>query len=394
MQICAKIWIFNKVIFEVMNVSYWEKSSFFNQQDLIIAGSGIVGLNAALFYKQKFPKRKVLVIDRGIIPEGASTKNAGFACIGSAGELCSDLKKYSENTVFSLVERRKKGLDLLRNSLGEKRICYEHLGGYELFESDEKYIEINGQIEYLNKNLSKITGIESTYTKADEHIEKFGLKGVKHLIKNNCEGQIDSGKMMRALLVKAQSEGVQILSGAAINQIIQNSSLTGVILKNGVKIHAGKVLVCTNGFAKELLPELDLEPARAQVVVTSPITNLKIEGSFHFDEGFYYFRNIDNRILLGGGRNLDFKGERTTQFGNTPIIIDRLKKMLDEMILPNQGYAIDHVWSGIMAFGENKSPIVKQVSENIFCAVRLGGMGVAIGSLVGKEVVDLMLMNN
>ena len=46
-----------------------------------------------------------------------------------------------------------------------------------------------------------------------------------------------------------------------------------------------------------------------------------------------------------------------------------------------------------MAFGENKSPIVKQAAPNIFCAVRLGGMGVAIGSLVGKEAVDLMIEN-
>jgi glycine/D-amino acid oxidase-like deaminating enzyme len=68
--------------------------------------------------------------------------------------------------------------------------------------------------------------------------------------------------------------------------------------------------------------------------------------------------------------------------------------MLDEMILPNQTYEIDHVWSGIMAFGEDKSPIVKQVSDNIFCAVRLGGMGVAIGSLVGKEAIDLMDAND
>ncbi len=71
--------------------------------------------------------------------------------------------------------------------------------------------------------------------------------------------------------------------------------------------------------------------------------------------------------------------------------MESLKNMLDEMIIPNETYTVDHVWSGIMAFGENKNPIVKQVAANIFCAVRLGGMGVAIGSLVGKEAVDLIV---
>ncbi len=40
--------------------------------------------------------------------------------------------------------------------------------------------------------------------------------------------------------------------------------------------------------------------------------------------------------------------------------------------------------------GEQKNPVIKKVSKNVFCGVRLGGMGVAIGSLVGKELADLI----
>jgi glycine/D-amino acid oxidase-like deaminating enzyme len=376
-----------------MNVSYWEKKSFFGLQDLIIVGSGIVGLTAAIHFKAKYPNKKVLILERGTIPQGASTKNAGFACIGSAGELLSDLVNYDEATVFSLVEKRKRGLDLLRTTLGDKAICYEHLGGYELFENEEDYSKIAEKVEYFNKSLQSITGNKSTYTIADAQINDFGFYGIKHLIKNNCEGQIDTGKMMGALIDRAHMVGVQMMYGSSIKNVIQNSKITGVVLENGISIESNKVLICTNGFAKALLPELNVVPARAQVLVTSCIENLKIKGSFHFDEGYYYFRNIDNRILFGGGRNIDFEGERTTEFGNTPIIMNRLKQILDEIIIPEQNYTIDHVWSGIMGFGENKSPIVRRVSENIFCAVRLGGMGVAIGSLVGQEAVELMLDN-
>lgn len=377
-----------------MNVSYWEKKSFFGAQDLVIVGCGIVGLSAAIHFKKHQPKGKVTIIDGGIIPQGASTKNAGFACIGSAGELLSDLLNYEEETVFALVERRKKGLDLLRETLGDAAISYEHFGGYEIFENEEKYAEIACKVEYFNKKLQEITNNVTTYTLADHQISSFGLQGVKHLIKNNCEGQIDTGKMMYSLMDKAREVGVQILLGVKVKEIIKNESATGVIQENGIKIQANKLLICTNGFATALLPELNVIPARAQVLVTSPIKNLKIKGSFHFEEGFYYFRNIDDRILLGGGRNLDFEGERTAEFGNTPLIIGKLKQMLDEMIIPNQDYTIDYVWSGIMAFGENKNPIVKQISSNLFCAVRLGGMGVAIGSLVGKESVELMNAND
>ena len=61
-----------------------------------------------------------------------------------------------------------------------------------------------------------------------------------------------------------------------------------------------------------------------------------------------------------------------------------------EVILPNQKFEIAHRWSGIMGIGNSKNPIVSQLSENVYCGVRLGGMGVAIGSLIGTELADLV----
>jgi hypothetical protein len=43
-----------------------------------------------------------------------------------------------------------------------------------------------------------------------------------------------------------------------------------------------------------------------------------------------------------------------------------------------------------MGVGETKKPIIKEISSNVYCGVRLGGMGIAIGTLVGKEVAELM----
>ena len=93
--------------------------------------------------------------------------------------------------------------------------------------------------------------------------------------------------------------------------------------------------------------------------------------------------------MFGGGRNLDFKKEETSEFGETEIIQNKLKTILKEIILPNTPFEIEHKWSGIMGVGNQKNAIVKQLSNNVFCGVRLGGMGVAIGSLVGKELADL-----
>jgi glycine/D-amino acid oxidase-like deaminating enzyme len=133
-----------------------------------------------------------------------------------------------------------------------------------------------------------------------------------------------------------------------------------------------------------------VKPARAQVLITKPIPNLDIKGTFHLDKGYFYFRNINDRILFGGGRNLDFEGETTTSHDTTELIQNRLEELLKTVILPYQEFEIEHRWSGTMGVGIQKKPIVDQLSNNVYCGVRMGGMGVAIGSLVGQELADLI----
>ena len=57
--------------------------------------------------------------------------------------------------------------------------------------------------------------------------------------------------------------------------------------------------------------------------------------------------------------------------------------------MPQTSFEIDTRWSGIMGVGSQKKPIIKKLYPGVFCGVRLGGMGVAIGSSIGKELAVL-----
>ena len=125
-----------------MNLSYWEIQSWLANIDFTVVGSGIVGLSCAIRLRETYPKSKILILERGILPQGASTKNAGFACFGSLSEILDDLKYHSEETVFELVKKRWEGFQLLRKNLGDKAIDFQQLGGYELFlEADTELYE-------------------------------------------------------------------------------------------------------------------------------------------------------------------------------------------------------------------------------------------------------------
>ena len=375
-----------------MHISFWEKESFYNAIDYAIIGSGIVGLSAAVELKNKYPEAKVVVLEKGFLPSGASTKNAGFACFGSPTEILDDLSIMTEEAVYAMVEKRWKGLLNLKELLGEENLGYEALGSCELFTTEDEaiYQKTIEKLAYLNDFLRPIFK-EDVFEIRDELVKEFGFEHINHIITNRFEGQIDTGKTLKALLQLAKENGVEVMNGVEVKSLQQNIGKVSITLKD-FNIEAKRVLVATNGFAKQILPELNVEPARAQVLITEPIEGLKLKGTFHYEQGYYYFRNVGNRVLFGGGRNLDKERENTSEIKLTAKIQDKLDQLLKEVILPYQSSVkVEMRWAGIMGVGDTKTTIVKQLDSNIYCAVRMGGMGVAIGSLIGKEAVELLV---
>ncbi len=370
-----------------MNFSYWEYKSWLSNVDFTVVGSGIVGLTCALRLKDKFPASKILILERGMLPNGASTKNAGFACFGSLSEIIDDLNSHTEEEVLKLVRKRYQGLQLLRTTLGDQTIKYLQYGGYELFTCNDEnlYHQCLSKREKINQLLLPVFGSDVFNTSKNT----FGFKNIQpQYIINQFEGQIDTGLMMEALLNKVHTCGIKILNTCTV-AAIDDLNTSVEIKTDQFTFYTNKVLIATNGFASQLGIN-QVKPARAQVLITKPIDGLHIKGTFHLDKGYYYFRNIDNRILFGGGRNLDFKTEETTMLGQTKIVQQKLKETLSEVILPDTNLEIEQYWSGIMGVGNQKKPIVKPLSDNVYCGVRLGGMGVAIGSIVGTELAELL----
>jgi gamma-glutamylputrescine oxidase len=374
------------------NFSYWEQQSFIHY-DFVVIGAGIVGLFTAIELKTKFPKASVAIVERGFLPTGASTKNAGFACMGSVTELLHDIDEYGEATMLELFAMRKNGLQHTRELLGDAAIGYQENGSYEMLGNKELYAL--QEIEKLNALLQPIVG-KNAFEIHPSIIanNKFDANFFEAAIQNNCEGEINTGMLLKSILQYALQIGIEIKTGCEITALEQET--------NGMKIFctvnaqsyflkANKVAICTNAFAQQLLPAVNIVPGRGQVLITKEIKDLPFKGIYHFDEGYYYFRAIHNRVLFGGGRNLDFETEATTAFDTNEKILARLKDILSNHILPNQSFEIDSVWSGIMAFGESKKPIVQQIHPGLYCAVRCGGMGVAIGNQIAKQVVDLMV---
>ncbi|MEI6949351.1 FAD-dependent oxidoreductase [Paraflavisolibacter sp. H34] len=375
-------------------VSIWEQETFFAPQDVVIAGSGFTGLWSAYWLKKKHPSWKITVADRSVIPAGASTRNAGFACFGSVSELVYDAGKMGAARMLELVAMRFRGLQQIRDCFGADRIDFDPCGGYELYDAADSLSasRLEKNIHFLNGALKAITGTHQTFERIDEELPSFGFGHTRHLVRNRLEGALHSGKLLQALLQTVQGMGVQVFPSTAVTAFEPRAGSLEIATSQPFRLQARQLLVCTNAFARQLLPRLDVVPARGQVLLTSPIRDLPWKGTFHSDEGFYYFRNLGDRVLLGGARNKAFDEEETTEMHLTPLIQNELEAYLAQVVLPHHAgrYTIDYRWSGIMAMGGEKMPLVQQVAPGVFCAVRMSGMGVALAPLAGQRVSEMM----
>ncbi len=369
-------------------ISIWEQETFFAPADVLIAGAGFLGLWTALELITRKPRAKITIIEKGVNPMGASSKNAGFACVGSPAELIADAEKMGEEAMWSVVEMRYKGIKKIRQHFKDNLIDFDSCSGYECFaEGAQEITEIDDKLWWLNEGMQMISGAEESFKWSNEKMQQFAFKGFGAMIENAIEGGIHSGKLLLCLMKKVQSLGVNILTGIQVNSW-QKTNDCIKIYTSITTLQTEQLVICTNAFSSQLIPDFCIEPARGQVFVTEPIENLKMKGTFHYDKGFYYFRNVGNRILMGGARNKDFGTERTDEQAINDHIQNHLERFVSEHLLTNVSFYVNHRWSGIMGFTEDKLPVVKQVDENIYAAVCCNGMGVALSPVMAEKIAE------
>lgn len=374
------------------NLSIWEKESFYAPQDLIIVGAGLLGLWTALAVKEKKPNTRITLVDRNPAPLGASSRNAGFACFGSPTELLHDAELLGTDDMLFVAEMRFRGLEKIRQTFSDAQINWDPCGGYEAINRDyEHWAVLPDKIQWLNQQLSGITRKQETFREAGNSMGKLGLQNFDTLIQNSWEAGLHSGKLLQALIQKVQYAGISLLNGIDIKGWDKQSDNILLHTDSHITLQAHQVLFTVNAFTEELLPELQITPARGQILVTTPIENLPMKGTFHFDEGFYYWRNLDNRILIGGARNQAFEAEATSELVCTNTIKEALTLFLKTHISPQYPFEIEYHWTGIMGFTPDKKPMIRKVSDGIFAAIACNGMGVALSPIVAENAADMLI---
>lgn len=361
--------------------SYWQKIQL-NYADFVIIGGGIVGVNTAIALKVKHVDAKVVLIDKTWQGGGASIKNAGFVCFGSATELLDDLAHFGEQFAIDVFRQRWEGAALLRKTVGDTALDFKACGGVEYFEKSDP---MNYNVEYLNSLVAAAVG-EKDYFKLRNQFTFSSLN--KSIITMPNEGSINPSFMMASLYQKAIGLGVLFLQDEVISVDHQTSQIE---TQNHGLIPYTSCGIATNGYSSRLIERTTVKPARNLVLVTSQLPKQLIDHVAHYDRGYIYFRPAyDNRLLVGGGRNVGGDAEYSDELIVNQLVKNYLLKFITDNLLPHTEFTIDYEWIGILGFGSDKLPKVQQLGDSTYLLAGLGGMGVAIGSRLGRVLAEQM----
>jgi glycine/D-amino acid oxidase-like deaminating enzyme len=335
---------------------------------------------------------RVLLFEKGNMDLGASRKNAGFNCYGSPTEVLSDMAKYGKETALATVEARWKGMQKMRKILAEERFDLEESGGHELFRERESLNFVDGELSSLNEELKARLGFTPYRRMEAGELNAMGFSGFEGGYRIAVEGMLDPYRLHSCLLKELERSGVKIRFGTSVEGLEERQGRAELRVQGfELPIKSRAVAIACNGFTPRLMDESGIEPARGQVLLTEPLEGLPFYGTFHLEEGNYYFRNVGGRVLLGGGRELDPERENTDQQGSNSRIREELERILSEHLLPGRSFRIEEEWSGIMGFTKDKRPLLETIGDRTFIMGGFSGMGVALSFWAGDRMAERIL---
>lgn len=358
------------------------------EADVVIVGSGLTGLTAALRLARG--GRSVAVVDAGEIASGASSINGGmvspdikagikliFARHGpELGREMWQATVRSVDIVSDLADTEGIDMRIMRGGMAALGIGPDSQASFE--QSVSWYREHVGvEWEVLGPGrIEEVIGA-GPFTTAIYEPEGFGIQPARFVF---------------GIAERAAAAGALLVPNCEAISYQHEPSGFRVVTSSGT-VRAGEVVLATNGYTTAH-PSSELArrivPVGSYIVVTEPIeelaTGLFPGGAMTYTKKRllnYMRRTPDGRVLIGGRRNL-----------HTGLDLEESAAALRVQLV---GYfpqladvPLTHVWGGKLAVPFDLVPHMGQV-DGAWYALGYAGHGVGLSTLMGHELGGMLL---
>lgn len=371
-----------------MSVSYWQNTVEQKNKkhyDAVIVGAGVAGVSVAYWLNKMSPNMQIALVDKYEIGAGASGRNAGFVTCGSLEHLMKLEAQWGLEKALTIWKFSEANHELLRQELlsSTASIPYKVTGSCTVAPSAERFEDYKS---FAQKVKSKGLNIEILSSEVIEN--DFSLKGFFGGALYEKDGEVHPLHLLHALFKKCKVDyypNEEVFHYSEVGQHIQ-------LRTQRETFSSDALFVTTNADLPLLFPEFRtvVQPGRGQILTTEPVP-FKVKGPCYFTQDLCYFRQLpDQRLLVGGFRNLDSDGEATSLDMITDIIQNALMNFVKTRFLNSQSIKISHQWAGTMAFTKDSQPLVGQhpYRKNVYVHAGCSGHGMGNNFHIAKVLVE------
>jgi glycine/D-amino acid oxidase-like deaminating enzyme len=354
--------------------------------EILVVGGGYTGLSTALHLAER--GRTTALLEAREPGFGAAGRNGGQVNAGlkyepdvaerqlgtTFGPRFTALAVRAPDVLFSLIERLGIGCEALRSGTVRAGYTREHVTA--LRNSVEQWNRRGIPLElWTRRQVEAATGT-SHYLAAS-----FNPQG----------GCVNPLSLARGLATAAMRAGVQVYGSTQV-LALRRDGLGWQAQTASATVRADKVVVATDGYSDDLLPNLrtSLVPIFSAIIATAPLPShlaaaILPHGESVYEAGnitMYYRRDASNRLLVGG-RGRQHKAVNREDYRH---LVNHAIKLWPGLA----GIEWTHWWNGQFALTPDFYPRFHIPDSGLFVLLGYSGRGVALASAMGAELASVV----
>ncbi len=349
--------------------------------DVAVIGAGFCGLSTALHLSER--GFDVAIVDAHEPGWGASGRNGGQIIPGL---------KIMPNEILARYGSER-GEQIIKTAGDAPSVVYDIIDKYKI-ECDLRktgWIQLSKGpkgAETINSHLTQWGGRNVDVKELDrEKISTLvGTDGYYKGLLDNRGGNLHPLKYARGLAKACLSNGARIFKNSpALSVEHTNNNWMVKTVEGSVK--AKTVVVCTNGYTGNMLPNLSqsIVPVLTGVIATDPLPKELHEKILPNRQGIadtqrllsWFGIDAKNRLIFGSRTNSQLESIDKSNF---TFGLRRLHEILPQV----KDIEIKHLWTGRVALTLDHVPHIHKLADGLYSGLGFNGRGVAMATTFGK----------
>ncbi|MBT7646037.1 MAG: FAD-binding oxidoreductase [Rhodospirillaceae bacterium] len=353
-----------------------------SQADVVVIGSGNVGLSCALSLSRL--GRKTVVLDSEEVGYGASTRNAGYLGRGLAFKYSDLVSKLGREDATKLATVAVAAHDYTAALIRDEQItcAYRDTGRFLAAPSKRSYDKLAKDLDLMLAHGVPIDAEMIPRERQHEEIASVVYHGGQ-LLRGN--GIMPPGLYHKGLVEQVRAQGADVIGFCPVTAVDRQGAGFVVTTPKG-KITAGDVFVATNGHTPKAFPwqRRRVVPASAFMIATEALSPEMMTAVMPGGRPLLENRNTPlwirpnedgTRILFGGTTGEENALNLKAQSLYSEMT--RVAPMLD-------GVKLTHCWTGKVAMSFDWLPHTG-THEGIHYAMGWCATGVPMGTYLGHQ---------